>query len=96
MRGAGGIDVGISTRRLLQVPPCGNGDAMIARRALILEDSLIIAMEPGWAVAAAVVLAGQRFGLLQAAGAALVLAAIVGHELAPLKFKAQDNERIKA
>lgn len=45
MRGAGGIDVGISTRRLLQAPPCGNGDAMIARRALILEDSLIIAME---------------------------------------------------
>jgi drug/metabolite transporter (DMT)-like permease len=58
--------------------------------------ALIIAMEPGWAVAAAVVLAGQRFGLLQAAGAALVLAAIVGHELAPLKFKAEDHERIQA
>jgi len=38
-------------------------------------------------VAAAVVLAGQRFGLLQAAGAALVLAAIVGHELAPLNSR---------
>jgi predicted metal-dependent hydrolase len=33
-------------------------------------------------------LAGQRFGLLQAAGAALMLVAIVGHELAHLKFKA--------
>ncbi|MDQ6876557.1 MAG: DMT family transporter [Candidatus Dormibacteraeota bacterium] len=57
--------------------------------------ALIIAMEPAWAVAAAVVLAGQRFGWLQAAGAALVLAAIVGHELAPLKFRTQDHERIQ-
>jgi drug/metabolite transporter (DMT)-like permease len=57
--------------------------------------ALILAMEPGWAVAAAVVLAGQRFGLLQAAGAALVLAAIVGHELAPLKFKTPEHERIQ-
>lgn len=57
--------------------------------------ALIIAMEPAWAVAAAVVLAGQRFGLLQAAGAALVLAAIVGHELAPLKFKTPEHERIE-
>lgn len=51
--------------------------------------ALILATEPAWAVVAAVVLAGQRFGLLQAVGAALVLVAIVGHELAPLKFKAQ-------
>ncbi len=57
--------------------------------------ALIIAMEPGWAVAAAVVLAGQRFGFLQAAGAALVLAAIVGHELAPLKFKTAEHEPIE-
>jgi drug/metabolite transporter (DMT)-like permease len=57
--------------------------------------ALIIAMEPAWAVAAAVLLAGQRFGLLQAAGAALVLAAIVGHELAPLKFKAPEHEPIE-
>jgi drug/metabolite transporter (DMT)-like permease len=57
--------------------------------------ALIIAMEPAWAVAAAVVLAGQRFGLLQAAGAALVLAAIVGHELAPLKFKTPQHEPIE-
>lgn len=57
--------------------------------------ALIIAMEPAWAVAAAVVLAGQRFGLLQAAGAALVLAAIIGHELAPLKFKTPEHEPIE-
>ena len=41
------------------------------------------------------ILAGQRFGLVQAAGAALVLVAIVGHELAPLKFKAQ-HEHVQA
>jgi drug/metabolite transporter (DMT)-like permease len=57
--------------------------------------ALIIAMEPAWAVAAAVVLAGQRFGFLQAAGAALVLAAIVGHELAPVKFKTPEHEPIE-
>jgi len=49
--------------------------------------ALILASEPAWALAAAVVLAGQRLGLLQAVGAALVLAAIVGHELASLKFE---------
>ena len=57
--------------------------------------ALIIAMEPAWAVAAAVTLAGQRFGWLQAVGAALVLTAIVGHELAPLKFKAPEHEPIE-
>jgi drug/metabolite transporter (DMT)-like permease len=50
--------------------------------------ALILTTEPAWALLAAVVLAGQRFGPLQAAGAALLLAAIVGHELAHLKFKA--------
>jgi drug/metabolite transporter (DMT)-like permease len=49
--------------------------------------ALILATEPAWALAAAVVLAGQRFGVLQALGAALVLAAIGGHELASLKFE---------
>jgi drug/metabolite transporter (DMT)-like permease len=49
--------------------------------------ALILTTEPAWAVVAAVVLAGQRFGLLQALGAGLMLAAIVGHELAHLKFK---------
>jgi drug/metabolite transporter (DMT)-like permease len=51
--------------------------------------ALILSMEPAWALAAAVVLAGQRLGVVQAVGAALVLASIVGHELAPLKFKSQ-------
>ena len=49
--------------------------------------ALILATEPAWALAASVVLAGQRLGLLQAIGAALVLVAIVGHELASLKFE---------
>jgi drug/metabolite transporter (DMT)-like permease len=53
--------------------------------------ALILTTEPAWAVAAAVILAGQRFGALQAAGAALVLAATVGHELAHLKFKAHGD-----
>jgi drug/metabolite transporter (DMT)-like permease len=52
--------------------------------------ALILATEPAWALAAAVVLAGQRLGLLQAIGAALVLAAIVGHELASLKFEVHE------
>jgi drug/metabolite transporter (DMT)-like permease len=50
--------------------------------------ALILATEPAWALAAAVVLAGQRLGPLQAIGAALVLVAIVGHEGASLKFEA--------
>jgi drug/metabolite transporter (DMT)-like permease len=54
--------------------------------------ALILTTEPAWAVLAAVVLAGQRFGALQAAGAAILLAAIVGHELAHLKFKAHGDE----
>jgi drug/metabolite transporter (DMT)-like permease len=49
--------------------------------------ALILATEPAWALVAAVVLAGQRFGAVQAVGAALVLAAIVGHELASVKFE---------
>jgi drug/metabolite transporter (DMT)-like permease len=50
--------------------------------------ALIFTLEPAWALVAAFVLAGQRFGLEQALGAALMLTAIVGHELASLKFKA--------
>lgn len=49
--------------------------------------ALTLATEPAWALVAAVVLAGQRFGLLQALGAALLLVAIVGHELASVKFE---------
>jgi drug/metabolite transporter (DMT)-like permease len=51
--------------------------------------ALILATEPAWAVVASVVLAGQRFGLIQAAGAALVLGAILGHELVPLVARAR-------
>jgi drug/metabolite transporter (DMT)-like permease len=50
--------------------------------------ALILATEPAWALVAAVVLAGQRFGPAQSVGAALILAAIVGHELSSLKFEA--------
>jgi drug/metabolite transporter (DMT)-like permease len=53
--------------------------------------ALILATEPAWALVAAVTLAGQRFGVAQAAGAALVLAAIVGHEGASLKFEAHGD-----
>ena len=49
--------------------------------------ALVLVTEPAWALVAAVVLAGQRFGFVQAAGAALLLGAIVGHELASLKFE---------
>jgi drug/metabolite transporter (DMT)-like permease len=49
--------------------------------------ALILATEPAWALVAAVTLAGQRFGIPQAAGAALLVVAIVGHELASLKFE---------
>jgi drug/metabolite transporter (DMT)-like permease len=54
--------------------------------------ALILTLEPAWALTAAVVLAGQRLSLAQALGAALLLAAIVGHELAHLKFKAHGEQ----
>ena len=43
--------------------------------------ALILATEPAWALLAAVLLAGQRFGLLQAIGAGLLMLAIIGHEV---------------
>src|SRR2546429_8367863 len=49
--------------------------------------ALILVTEPAWALVAAVVLAGQRVGVVQALRAGLLLAAIVGHELASLKFE---------
>ena len=58
--------------------------------------ALILATEPAWALVAAVTLAGQRFGVAQAVGAALVLAAIVGHEGASLKFEIHDKDRATA
>jgi DNA-binding NtrC family response regulator len=45
MRGTEELDAGISTSLRLLGRSYGNPDAMIARRVLILEDSLIIAME---------------------------------------------------
>jgi len=56
--------------------------------------ALVLTTEPAWALVAAVVLAGQRLDALQAAGAALVLAAIVGHELAPLLGREQQPNKI--
>ncbi len=56
--------------------------------------ALILATEPALALVAAVLLAGQRLDAVQAAGAALVLAAIVGHELAPLIGRARQKNRI--
>ena len=54
--------------------------------------ALILTTEPAWALVAAVVLAGQRFGLVQAMGAAVMLVAIVGHEVAHLKFNSHGDE----
>ena len=56
--------------------------------------ALILATEPAWALVAAVVLAGQRLDTVQAAGAALVLAAIVGHELAALLARSREPNKI--
>ena len=58
--------------------------------------ALILATEPAWALAAAIALAGQRLNALQAAGAALVLVAIVGHELVPLLGRRQRKNRIES
>jgi drug/metabolite transporter (DMT)-like permease len=44
--------------------------------------ALVLASEPVWALLFSIALAGQRLGVVQALGAALVIAAIVGHELA--------------
>lgn len=57
--------------------------------------ALILATEPAWALAAAIVLAGQRLGAVQAAGAGLVLVAIVGHELVPLLGRRGRKNRIE-
>ena len=56
--------------------------------------ALILATEPAWALVASVVLAGQRLDAVQAAGAGLVLVAIVGHELVPLLGRNARKNRI--
>jgi drug/metabolite transporter (DMT)-like permease len=58
--------------------------------------ALILATEPAWALAASIVLAGQRLSAFQAAGAVLVLGAIVGHELGPLLGGRLGKNRIEA
>jgi drug/metabolite transporter (DMT)-like permease len=58
--------------------------------------ALILATEPAWALAASIVLAGQRLNALQGAGAALVLGAIVGHELGPLIGRRRGKNRIES
>src|ERR1700694_5316443 len=54
--------------------------------------ALILTTEPAWAVVAAVLLAGQRFGLLQAMGAGLMLVGVGGPGVAHVKFKAHGDE----
>jgi drug/metabolite transporter (DMT)-like permease len=57
--------------------------------------ALIIASEPAWALLFSVVLASQRFGPLQALGAALVLVAVLGYELlAVISERRQAADRI--
>jgi drug/metabolite transporter (DMT)-like permease len=55
--------------------------------------ALVLATEPAWALLFSVLLAGQRLVPLQALGAALVLAAIVGHEVAPLTWTSHRGPR---
>ena len=56
--------------------------------------ALILATEPAWALVASIALAGQRLNAVQAAGAAIVLVAIVGHETVPLVGRARQKNRI--
>ena len=53
--------------------------------------ALILVTEPAWALLAAILLAGQHFGPLQATGAALLLLAILGHEVLALRAAAPDT-----
>ena len=57
--------------------------------------ALILATEPAWALVASIVLTGQRLDALQAAGAGLVLAAIIGHELVPLLGRGRRPNKIE-
>jgi drug/metabolite transporter (DMT)-like permease len=58
--------------------------------------ALILATEPAWALLAAVVLAGQRFGLPQAIGAALLMLAIIGHEVLAARRSPTDGREVAA
>jgi drug/metabolite transporter (DMT)-like permease len=46
--------------------------------------ALVLATEPAWALLFSIVLAGQRLDFVQVIGAVLLLAAVIGHEAAPL------------
>jgi drug/metabolite transporter (DMT)-like permease len=54
--------------------------------------ALVLASEPVWALFFSVILAGQRLNGIQALGAALVIAAIVGHELPLPSFGPREAE----
>ncbi len=57
--------------------------------------ALILASEPAWAVLFAIVLANQRLGAVQAAGAALLLLAVIGHEvLGAISARTETADRI--
>ena len=58
--------------------------------------ALILATEPAWALLAAVVLAGQHFGLFQAIGAALLMLAIIGHEVLAARPSPTDGREVAA
>lgn len=62
------------------------------RRLSASRTALILATEPAWALLTAILVAGQRFGPAQGLGAALVLLAIVGHELLALRESPGDLE----
>ena len=55
--------------------------------------ALILASEPAWALLFAVLLAGQRFGPVEAVGAGLLLVAIFGHEVASLNLRLPHGNR---
>ena len=57
--------------------------------------AVILASEPAWALLFAILLAGQRFGAQQALGAALVLVAVIGHEvLAAISARTEAADRL--
>jgi drug/metabolite transporter (DMT)-like permease len=58
--------------------------------------ALILATEPAWALLAAIALAGQRFGLFQGIGAALLVLAIIGHEALAARAGARDGREAAA
>ena len=56
--------------------------------------ALVVAGEPAWAVFFSMLLAGQRFGAGQGAGALLLLGSILGHEVAALRARGRGLDNI--